>query len=164
MNTLYIMCGFPYSGKSTLAKELSAQTGIPIVSFDDTWRVLEISFPDLTYDMCVENCRKQITNYLLKENRSVIYDSTNLSKHHRDELATLAESNNAKSEVIFIDISVEEIKKRRETSRKDKTHHDVADKDFYGAMKRIDRPEDAIGISNTSEKDSLIASVASAHK
>jgi len=155
------MCGFPYSGKSTTAKELSAKTGIPIVSFDDTWRILEIDFPKTTYAMCVTNCRNQISNYLTKENRSVIYDSTNLHKNNRDELTTLAEENNAKGKVIFIDVSVDEIKKRRESSRKDKTHHEVADKDFFGAMERIERPVNAIVITTNKEKDTFITSVKS---
>jgi predicted kinase len=155
---LYILSGLPFSGKSLLTKEVSERTNIEIVSFDALWQETAELKPDLTYEINLLNCKEKIIE-ILKQGNSAMYDSTNLSQVHREEFRDLAQNNNAQSQVVFLDVPVEEILARRAQSLIDKTHHVVDDVHFDDALVRIERPVDAIIIKNEKDKQDFLNSL-----
>ncbi len=107
--TLYIMCGLPFAGKSRLAKELSENRGWKVVAVDeiktkrglrDVWQDMK---PEDWTDIFAEAERQ--TERELLGGRSVIYDSTNHTKHSRDKLRELAKRCHCSAKLILVDVS-----------------------------------------------------------
>ena len=158
MTTLYILCGLPFSGKTLLSKKIAEITSIERVSFDDEWDKLKVADPQITYEQGL-NKIENILREKLKEGFSVVYDSVNLSKKHRDKLEELAKEIDAEAKIVYLQTSVEEIYKRREQSLLDNSHH-FLEKDFIDESNgRLEAPNNCILISNEKEKDDFLESL-----
>lgn len=153
--TLFIMCGFPYSGKSIFSKKVAEQTSIARVSFDEMWYELSAKIPELTYDIVHPYIEKQIIEYLEK-GISVIYDSTNLKADPRMSLIYLAEKVGAKGVIIYIPTTVEETLKRRDKSLQDGTHCVVDQENVDKAFEHLEVPADAVVLASEEDKERLI--------
>ncbi len=158
MTTLYLLCGLPFSGKSLLSKEIENTTSIKRISFDEMWDAFDKSNVHSPYKI-VRQKAKDVISENLKAKISVVYDSTNLQSEHRDEFKKLAEEAGAKFEIIYLQNSIDEIKKRRALSLINQTHHIVQDKDFDSAFSRLEPPTDAIIISNEEEKNNFLKNI-----
>ena len=124
-NTLYILCGFPYSGKSYIAKELVGETDITLVSIDDIFHSKGFSWdddrlPDAEEWKDIFDISYEQSMDALKQGKNVLYDSTNHTKASRDDLRKVAQSVNAETAVIYIQTPVETIWKRWEENTKTK--------------------------------------------
>ena len=142
--TLYIMCGLPFSGKSTLAKTIATTTDSQLVGFDLVWKEEEDNLdPDLNktkeWEFILDLAFKKIKSYL-KEGKSVVYDDTNLKKEHRDKLRDLAKRFNAESKVIYINTSLDEIRKRIERNLNTQVRHNVSDLNFQSSLAQLEVP------------------------
>ncbi len=158
MVNLYILCGLPFSGKSMLGKEMSERFGYTLISFDDVWESMYAENKDITYDLVLIDCRKQIANSLA-EGLTVVYDSTNPKDEHREDLKTIAEFMRMKTKVVYLKFPIEEIQKRRAKSLIDKTHHVVSDENFDNAVAQLEEPTDAIVIQNEEDKKEFLDSL-----
>lgn len=155
MANLYILCGLPFSGKSTLGKEVSEKFGYELISFDAVWQNSYAENKDITYDAVLIDCRKQIAN-ALAEGSTVVFDNTNAKAEHREDLKTIAEYMRMKTEVVYLKVSLDEIKKRRAKSLIDKSHHEVSDENFNTIVEHWEEPADAIIISNEQDKQKFL--------
>lgn len=158
MQTLYILCGLPFAGKSILGKEMSIKTGYTLISYDDVWQSLFHLNKNITYQIVLDDCKKQITD-LLNDGFSVIYDSANPKEEHRSEFENLAKASAVNPKVIYLELSVDEINRRREKSLIDKTHHVVSDENFNNAVLQLEPPVDAIILRNEEDKDNFLDSL-----
>lgn len=118
-STLYILCGFPYSGKSYIAKKLVKETDIKMVSIDDIFHSKGFSWDDNKLPNAEEWKEIFDISYTqsqdaLKKGKNVLYDSTNHAKESRNKLREVAHAVNAKSAVIYIQTPVETVWKRWE--------------------------------------------------
>ena len=128
--TLFILCGYPYAGKSHVARELIARTGIASVSIDDifhergfdwdTNRLPNAQDWEGIFDTSYAKIKE-----LLQAGKNVLYDSTNHTKASRDRLREVARSVGAASYVIYVETAVEDVWKRWEASASDKSRHTV---------------------------------------
>lgn len=86
MNTLYMMIGFPGSGKSTIAKEFSKEMGIPVVSSDEVRKDLTGSEENFDQEgrLWGNEIPARLNTELLMGD--VVFDATNLEKQYRDAL------------------------------------------------------------------------------
>src|SRR4051812_25686927 len=79
--TLYILCGLPFSGKSTLGRALAAQAGGAIVSFDELYaehgEVLARTRDTLAVWQAIRELAGERIGALLRDGVSVVYDNTN---------------------------------------------------------------------------------------
>lgn len=153
--TLYIMCGFPFSGKSTFAKEVENNTSIVRVSFDEMWVDLLKKIPELTYDIAIPYIDKQIED-VLKQGVSVIYDSTNLKAKRRTDLIYLAERAGAEGVIVYIPTTIEEMYARQKQSLIDKSHHVVDLQNFDTDLHHLELPVDAINLATEEDKAGLM--------
>ena len=124
-STLYILCGFPYSGKSYIAKELVKETNITVVSIDDIFYSKGFSWDDNRLPHAEGWKEIFDISYIqsqdaLKIGKNVLYDSTNHTKESRNELRKVALSVNAETVVIYIQAPVETIWERWEENIKTK--------------------------------------------
>ncbi len=114
---LFIMCGLPFSGKTTFAKLVGKELGIQRVDLDEVkfeHGFEGISDDDMTeenWDDIFEDAYKRIED-LLKENGNVICDFSNLEKGYRDKLREIAQRNNAKPMVIYLNTPFNIIRER----------------------------------------------------
>jgi predicted kinase len=121
--TLWILCGFPYSGKTYLAKQILKQTHCEYVSIDQIlfqlgydWNTNKL--PDEVGWKKVFDISYQQTQEALQKDLNVLYDSTNHIKASRNALRAVAEELSATTKVIYIDVPIPLVKKRWEENKK----------------------------------------------
>ena len=76
----------------------------------------------------------------LSNGQDVIFDATNYSRAQRDILRMNARRQGAQSVVIFVDVPVEECRRRWLVNRDSGDRYDVRDEDFARVVDRFDPP------------------------
>ncbi|MFA7193706.1 MAG: ATP-binding protein [Candidatus Paceibacterota bacterium] len=160
MKKLYILCGLPFAGKSLLSKEIENKIGAKLISFDKNWVELSKTNFELNYETALEDCKNKIKENL-QNNISVIYDSTNTHPATREIFINLAKENNAEPIIIYLEVPLEEIKRRRAQSLIDKTHHEVSDENFNRSIEHLEAPAEAIILKNEKDKKDFLDKLAS---
>ncbi len=142
------MCGLPFSGKSTLSKAISEYLDIPRISFDETWIKIEKENKFIPGENAVEqwkyicNACEQEATKLLQDGISVVYDNLGTTKEQRNTLRKLANAAKSESVVVYVDVSKEEVIKRREDNLINTVRAQVSDENFNNALKQFERPSD----------------------
>ena len=140
MITLFIMSGLPFSGKTTLSKQIAQSLGIKRISFDEVWIESEKILDFIpTWENISQKCEDIVVDEL-KNNISVIYDNLGDRLNNRDKMRQLVQKNNANFKLIYINISKEESKLRRQNNLLLKDHHLVSDTDFNNALNSFEVP------------------------
>lgn len=148
---LFILCGYPYAGKSYVARELIARTGIAVVSIDDIfhacgfdWNTNRLPSAEEWGEIFDESYAQAQT--FLKAGKNVLYDSTNHTRASRDKLREVARSVGAESYVIYVRVSVDEVWKRREESTADKGRHVVSRDLVATTIAAFESPAESEGV------------------
>ncbi len=113
---LYLLCGLPCAGKTTLAKQLAKEKGAIALSLDHLVLTL---FPEEDtfethhkYVQRVENTFFPIVGNLLNQGCSVVMDFPAHTKVERDSLRQIATQAKVKSYLYYLQADLETIKKR----------------------------------------------------
>ena len=120
---LYILCGLPFSGKTTLAKKITEHTGSKLIAFDQLWLELEKE-GDEGWRLVRSVAKERIAEGL-KKGRSVVYDDTNVRFEHREELREVATQHGAIAVVVYIDTPSVIREKREKENLLTKRRHAV---------------------------------------
>ena len=138
---LYIFCGLPFSGKSTVAKELATRLGTEYIGFDLTWQELFNSIPEEGngWRYVRDHCKDRIRT-LLQEGRSVVYDDTNVSTDHREELHSLAQESGGESKVIYVNTPREIITERMRENLATQARHDAPAEHLQAVTDQFQEP------------------------
>jgi predicted kinase len=119
---LSILCGYPYSGKSLIAKQILEKVDCVFVSIDDIfysrgfdWDTSKLPNTDEWQEIFDESYKK--TKAALSEGQNVLYDSTNQTLEGRDTLREVAKEAGADTQVIYIKTSPETVWKRWEENQ-----------------------------------------------
>ena len=115
---LYLLCGLPFSGKSTLARQLAQRLSGTVVSFDAINYERGLGFAgerevspaewDETYGLA----RSRVAA-LLRSGRDVILDDVMGFAQARRDFRELASASGGETVVVYIDVSVQELWRRR---------------------------------------------------
>jgi predicted kinase len=158
--TLYIMCGLPYSGKSTIAQRLAEESNLPIVSVDEIresmgfyWNEHEASGDD--WKRIFQAVDRGITDHL-NAGQSVIYDSANQDKASRQKYATLAQSLGSEARIVFVDTPLEIIEQRRAANVVSGERHHIPDRFYQAALDSFEPPTSDEHVLNASEVKDLL--------
>ncbi len=144
--TLYILCGLPFSGKTTLVSKLSKSLRYPIVSIDDIrfergfeWSNKPLS--DTQWKDIFEESYNRTLSYL-KEGKSVLYDSANQDRASRNRLKAVVVSDKFPAKVILLDVDVEVVRKRwlKNQSAKEQKRFHIPKIFFQQALDAFERP------------------------
>lgn len=141
---LYILCGLPFSGKTTLASELVSRLGISRVAIDEInnergiWDDETGLSPEEWANTYQEAYRR--IGSLLGQGRSVVDDSVNFTRELRDHLRAIAESYGAATIVIYVDVPLSEVRRRWLENRQTGMRADVRDNDFANVVEHFERP------------------------
>ncbi|HUD44132.1 MAG TPA: ATP-binding protein [Patescibacteria group bacterium] len=121
--TLYILTGLPYSGKTTLRKELIRRFSFKTVSIDEImderamWREGHPTQED--WNIAYSEAYRRIKEHLTDGN-SVIFDYGNLPLHERENARKIADSLGIPHKLIYINTPKEEILRRRQENEETK--------------------------------------------
>lgn len=144
MSKLYVMCGLPFSGKTTLARKIADHIKCEFIGFDSIWKELELKIDpkmDKTeeWKFIIKKAHEKIKT-LLKNNVSVVYDDINARYEHREALRRIAKACNATTKVIFVDTPITIIKEREKINKLTKKRHAVATENFEKALFQFQKP------------------------
>lgn len=139
MKFLFILCGLPFSGKSTISRYLEENYNFKYVGFDDVCKQIEMAegkfaMPEET----LEAAFGRIGEYL--ENYSVIWDALNDTKAKRDVLRDFALVHKAKPITFYLDIPLEIIQNRRKQSTINQDRPLIKDENFERKVKEFEIP------------------------
>jgi predicted kinase len=133
---LIIMSGLPFSGKSTIAQQLSKELDIQILSYDDdVYAVHKSKVPPGTspakeFDMIEAIAREHIAEKL-KSGQSLIYDDLCLDREDRLKLTNLANVCKAESILIYADTPLSLIEQRRKDNIKVNNRSHISDSKLH---------------------------------
>lgn len=154
--TLFILCGFPYSGKSFVAKELKKSTNVVYIAIDDIfhrhgfdWNTNTLPSSEEWQNIFDESYTTSMET--LTEGKNVLYDSTNQTRASRDKLREVARSVGIETMVIYVQCSPETVWKRWEKSATEKNRPTVSRDLVQMTIDQFEAPtqdEDVITILN----------------
>ncbi len=123
MRTLYLMCGLAFAGKTTVAKAIVDNQNCAYVSLDDINRKRGLRFGgeglpieewEKTHHIALARLEE-----LMKSGHDIVLDDTNCFRRLRDRFRRLADRHGYETKVIYLDIPLDEI--RRRMREKDET-------------------------------------------
>lgn len=106
MAKLYLLCGIPFSGKTTLAKEIVRKLGYTRIDLDDIkfelhgTDVKDEELKQEDWDVIYQEMYKRIKTSL-KEGQTVIHDTGNFTKYERGLVRKIADKLNIPTITIF---------------------------------------------------------------
>ncbi len=131
---LYILCGLPFVGKSTLARELAGALEAIYVEMDaingerglglDGKRISAADW-DITYEETYRRIEQS-----LGTGAPVVYEAGNFTREQRDTVRAIAEKCGVPSQVIYVDVPENVARARLQQNRKTLLRYDVRDDDF----------------------------------
>jgi predicted kinase len=165
--TLFIMCGLPFSGKTTLAKEISQKLNLKMIAYDWTWARVkpenQVPDPDnLPEWNSVLNLVLAEIKSQLQQGHSVVFDHINHKKIDRDKLREIAGQSGAKFKIIFLNISPEIIATRRSENLVAKSRHHVTSVNMekvFSAWESSGKEADVIEYLPEKNSDNFIKSL-----
>jgi predicted kinase len=141
---VYILCGLPFAGKTTLAKELVHWLGIKRVAIDEInsergiWND-ETGMSSEEWTKTYQEAYQRIAAFL-SQSESVVDDSANFTREQRNRLRAIAKQYNAQTCVLFVDIPLSEARCRWQENRQTAVRADVRDDDFAYVIEYFDPP------------------------
>lgn len=144
---LYIMCGLPFSGKTTLAKELENQFWFDRVDIDEIKRDYGLAdksddiVSDEEWGKIYQDMYKKI-EVLMQSKGGIISDVSNLRKGDRDKLRELSKKFDYSTWVIYLKTPVEVVKERWLRNRVSRKRFDLTNEVFYEAIKSLEEPSE----------------------
>ena len=147
---LYILCGLPFAGKTTLAGVLSDRLGLARLALDDIiseWGVgLDGQIIPPEHWAAAYNEAYRRLDALLGAGRSVIYDATNYRLAHRRRLRRIAARHGATTRTIYLDVPEAEARRRWQQNRVTRLRWDVRAEDFAKVVEHFQPPEPGEGV------------------
>ena len=144
---LYIVFGLPFSGKSTLVRELIRQRGCAVIDIDaiNTARGVGVAGATITpedWTISFATARSRLDAALAAE-ESAVYDGHVWSRAQRDEFRAIARDAGADVTFIYLDIPESIVHERLLANRHTTQRHDVPDDLFAQAVALMEPPDEA---------------------
>jgi predicted kinase len=166
---LIAMCGLGFAGKSVLAKSLSGELGIRLLSYDfDIYRAYRHLVPPglsvaVEYDFVQDIARKEI-GALLAAGESLIHDDLLLERDDRSKLATVTHAHGAELVLVYLDTPLAVINQRRAENERTGTRTSVGDAKMQldaSLLEPPDRTEQAIYVRSADAVADIAARIRS---
>ncbi len=143
---LYILCGLPFAGKSSLARALAKAVSAAYVELDaiNSERGLGLDGKRISaadWDETYRIAYQRIDGFL-REARSVVYDSASFTRAQRDVVRAIAERYGTPSKVVCVEAPENTVRARLVQNRKTRLRYDVRDDDFAHVLDNFQPPED----------------------
>jgi len=143
--TLYALCGLPFAGKSTIARELAEKVGALIVRLDaingERGLGLDGQIPQHEWERTYAEAYRRLEQALVA-NSSVIFDHVNFTRAERDRVRHIAARHGANFQIVYVSVTVAEARRRLIANRATKGRNDVRDDDFDLVVRHFEPPDD----------------------
>lgn len=145
MPTLYLLCGMPFSGKTTLGKTIARQLDSSYISLDEINEARGLRGGD---GISIEEWEKTHSIAILQmqtmmpTSQDIVLDDTNCFRWLRDRFRQLAAEYNYQTTVVFVDVPVSEIWQRMSANQKTQTRHMVKPEIIKEMTKTFEPPEE----------------------
>jgi predicted kinase len=145
MNKLYIFCGIPFSGKSTLARELARQKGYARIDLDEVKfelygnSVKDLDLQQEDWDKIYQEMYRRI-KAALQSGQTVVHDTGNFTKYERGLVRQIANKLSIETITIFVDIPKAVAKERLIANRTTNDRFNVTDQEFEDAVNEMEIP------------------------
>lgn len=141
----YLLCGIPFSGKSTLGRLLADKLEMIHVNLDDVKRdmgyqdVNDDDVPDEAWPIIIAKA-DQIALASLRQGKSVAHETAWVTKEWRERARALASNEGFETKIIWIQTPPEIIEQRRASNRKSKERYDTNEDEFQGYVEEFEPP------------------------
>ena len=139
----YLMCGAPFSGKSTLARAIALHIGGQVLSLDT---IMRERHPDIARTIPVEEWEKvhQIALAQMEElaavGTSIVLDDTSFLRFLRERFRQKAEALGYDYHVVYMDVPTPLLEARRTEARRTHSRTDLEDTPFYNVIQHMEVP------------------------
>lgn len=144
MKRLYLLCGAPFSGKTTLAQMLTAKTQSRYVSMDEIMRQRGFDLSQLQpveeWGRAHQVCVQQVETLMLK-GAFIVLDDTNYLKGLRDVFRALASRHQYAVITIYLQIALAELEERRKNAFCTGERNSLPDEAFYPIIEQFEPPD-----------------------
>ena len=116
-NTLYIFCGIPFAGKTTLARALAKSLGYSRIDLDEVKfslfgeHIKDSAIDRKAWDRVYKAMYEQIKQ-CLSRGETVIHDAGNFTRHERGLVRAVANNLRKDAITVFVDTPIEVAKER----------------------------------------------------
>lgn len=116
MRTLYLLCGMPFSGKTTLGKSLSRYSSSAYISLDKINEARGLyggdGIPVEEWEKTHSLAMQQLPN-LMQSGQDIVVDDTSCFHWLRERWSNFVKQYRYQTIVVYLDIPIATIKKRR---------------------------------------------------
>lgn len=142
--TLYLLCGLPFAGKSTLARAMAERFDLVHLETDAINRERGLGgdgapIPRAEWAATYREAERCL-RALLAAGRSVVYDATNFRRLMRDRLRRIAADHAARVVLILVEPPLAELEERRQRNRRRPTRPDVPAESFGEVLSGFQPP------------------------
>jgi predicted kinase len=141
---VYILCGLPFAGKSTLARELAARLGWTHLEVDAIHRERGqgLHGEQLSRQSWIDAYREAYRRLdeLLRDQRTVLYDATNFRRAQRQRARQIAARHGATACVLYVTTPAMAAQQRLHQNRQLPARADVHDIDFAAVAAQFQPP------------------------
>jgi predicted kinase len=142
---LFLLCGLPFSGKSTLGRALQARHGIVHVEVDRHHLDGRIDFEDRRVERAewIAAYRAAYTQVeeALGAGRPVVFDAVSYRRTQRDRTRRIAKKHGVPITIIYVDVAPELAKARLNRNRANPTRVNVPQVDFDEVARGMQPPQ-----------------------
>ena len=156
MPTLYLLCGMPFSGKTTLGKTICQHINATYISLDEINEArglfggdgIPVKEWEKTHALAMEQLQ-----ILMLSDQNIILDDTNCFRWLRDRFRNLAANYDYQTTIVFLDIPLAKIEQRMLDNQKTQIRHTVKPEIIKEMAQTFESPqEDENTINYTAEK------------
>ena len=145
MPTLYLLCGMPFSGKTTLGKTISRQIDSAYMSLDEINELrglrggdgIPVAEWEKTHSIAMSQMQTIMPTF-----QDIVLDDTNCFRWLRDRFRQLAAEHNYRTTVVFVDVPMSEIWQRMLNNKDTPTRHTVKPEIVKEITKTFEPPEE----------------------
>ncbi|MEA2584201.1 MAG: hypothetical protein QOF33_2286 [Thermomicrobiales bacterium] len=142
---LYVLCGLPFSGKSTLARAMEHRLNLVHVEVDrvhaERGLALNGWIPSRGDWIAAYRASYRRLEEALRDGKSVVFDATSYRKIQRRRLRRMADAHRVPTTVVYLDISAQEAQRRRSENQHSPVRAGVSDEDFAMVANEFQTPE-----------------------
>ena len=145
MNKLYLFCGIPFAGKTTLAKKVASRFGYTRIDLDEVkFELLGNDVNDETidqssWDPIYQEMYHRIDN-ALKRGETVIHDTGNFTIYERELVRKIGQKLGIEVITVFVDTPTKVAHQRLLENRQKNNRFDISEKSFESAVAEMEPP------------------------
>ncbi|NJR44554.1 MAG: ATP-binding protein [Hyellaceae cyanobacterium CSU_1_1] len=144
MKTLYLLCGMPFSGKTTLGKSIAQHLSCPYISLDEINEAKGLfggdGIPVEEWEKTHFLAMEQLPS-LMESGQNIVVDDTSCFRWLRERFIDFVKPYDYQTVIVFLDIPLSVIKKRMKQNEETKARHRVKQNIIEEMAKTFEPPQ-----------------------